>query len=152
MSNLFTLLRFRSIPHIIPFRKPLLQKIKDLFIPPLFKKEDEWQINAIADFAKMNDISFQESLCFLLECELNERGFLRGDYEPVYRKPVEEEKQKEAEGKILPFKIPKGFKSKPYFGKYKLDFIWDHLPANHNREPTEAEKIWTELCKERGYL
>ena len=153
MIDLFAVLRFRSIPHIIPFRKPVLQRIKDLFIPPLFKKDCEWQINAIADFAKVNEMSFHESLCFLLSCELNERGYFRGDYEPDIHSQPEPESPRELprnQCKILSFKYHNGFltdlrlaagnktgKCKTVSFEYRnleypncgrLDFIWDHLP------------------------
>ena len=68
--------------------------------------------------------------------------------------------------KILSFKYHNGYLTDPRLaagnetgsrdlenpGQCKLYFIWDHLPANHSKEPSEMEKIWAELCKERGDL
>jgi hypothetical protein len=43
---------------------------------------EKWMVNAIATFGERNGMDFSGAARFLVECELNERGFYRKDYEP----------------------------------------------------------------------
>jgi len=43
---------------------------------------ESWIIEAVKKFTKRNKKDFSWSLRFLLECELNNRGYFRTDYEP----------------------------------------------------------------------
>jgi len=114
---------FKRNPRIIPFRIPMSRRVTDWLISHislLFEKDEKWQINAIDDLAKMNDMSFRDMLFYLLACELNESGFFRGQYEPgIYRQRIKEA-QKETQNKTLPFRVPVWFEYKPYFGKCKI--------------------------------
>jgi hypothetical protein len=57
---------------------------------------EKWMVNAVEQFGKRNGMDFSETVRFLVECELNERGYFRKDYEPgiidiTVNKPSQEE-------------------------------------------------------------
>jgi hypothetical protein len=41
-----------------------------------------WVEQAVAEWCRDNRMSFQQAVSYLLECELNGRGYLRKDFEP----------------------------------------------------------------------
>jgi hypothetical protein len=73
----------------------------------------EWIQQAVLKFAEKNDCKdFSSAVVFLLECELNRRGYFRTDYEPgivdleltddiksPYERPSDREKRLEFENK-----------------------------------------------------
>ncbi|MDR1399609.1 MAG: PocR ligand-binding domain-containing protein [Treponema sp.] len=43
---------------------------------------EKWMVRSVEHFGKLNGMDFSESVRFIVECELNKRGYFRKDFEP----------------------------------------------------------------------
>jgi hypothetical protein len=61
---------------------PIFSKAKREIKIPGYIPLKPWTVNAISAFGERNRMKFPEAAAFLLESDLNSRGYCRKDYEP----------------------------------------------------------------------